>query len=87
MYLQEGKFEIGGGKLFNSLGDLIEYYKDNPMVEAKPSGNVVHLKQPFHATSITASGISSRIFELEKENNLDKSQKQGYFEEFEVYLK
>ena len=42
---QNGQFEIGGGMSFESLSELIDYYKDNPMVEAKPSGNVVHLKQ------------------------------------------
>lgn len=34
---------MGGGELFDSLSDLVEHYKKNPMVET--SGTVVHLKQ------------------------------------------
>ena len=48
---------------FDSLSELIEYYKKNPMVET--SGTVVHLKQPFNATRINASGIDSRVKELQ----------------------
>ena len=33
------------------------------------TGTVVHLKQPFNATKINASGIISRVQELQKENN------------------
>lgn len=36
------------------------------MVES--SGMVVHLKQPFNATRITASQIETRVKELQKEN-------------------
>ena len=38
-----GKYDVGGGELFDSLSDLVEHYKKNPMVET--SGTVVHLKQ------------------------------------------
>lgn len=54
---------MGGGSQFDSLADLIEYYKKNPMVET--SGTVVHLKQPFNATRINASGIHSRVQQLQ----------------------
>ncbi len=37
------------------------------MVET--TGTVVHLKQPFNATRINASGIVVRVQELQKENN------------------
>jgi tyrosine-protein phosphatase non-receptor type 11 len=60
---QDGKFDVGGGERFVSLSDLIEHYKKNPMVET--SGTVVHLKQPFNATRINASGIDSRVKELQ----------------------
>ncbi|XP_059488410.1 tyrosine-protein phosphatase corkscrew-like isoform X3 [Neocloeon triangulifer] len=77
---QDGKFDVGGGERFVSLSDLIEHYKKNPMVET--SGTVVHLKQPFNATRINASGIDSRVKELQKEN--DKlTGKAGFWEEFE----
>lgn len=60
---QDGKFDVGGGEQFDSLSELIEHYKRNPMVET--SGTVVHLKQPFNATRINASGIDSRVKELQ----------------------
>lgn len=39
----DGKFDVGGGEQFHTLGDLVERYRKNPMVEK--SGAVVHLKQ------------------------------------------
>lgn len=39
----DGKYDVGGGEQFDSLGDLVERYKKNPMVEK--SGAVVPLKQ------------------------------------------
>ncbi len=63
---KDGKFDAGGGETFDSLTDLVEHYKKNPMVET--SGTVVHLRQPFNATKINASGIVLRVQELQKEN-------------------
>uniref|UniRef100_A0A3P9IEY3 protein-tyrosine-phosphatase n=1 Tax=Oryzias latipes TaxID=8090 RepID=A0A3P9IEY3_ORYLA len=40
---QDGKYDVGGGEKFDTLTDLVEHYKKNPMVEK--SGIVVHLKQ------------------------------------------
>lgn len=60
---QDNKYDVGGGEQFNSLADLIEHYKRNPMVET--SGTVVHLKQPFNATRINASGIHQRVKQLQ----------------------
>ncbi|KAJ1524929.1 hypothetical protein ONE63_009787 [Megalurothrips usitatus] len=76
---------VGGETKFDSLSELIEYYRKNPMVET--SGTVVHLKQPFNATRINASGIDSRVKELQsdvlqKENGLSMG-KAGFWEEFE----
>lgn len=39
----DGKYDVGGGERFDTLTDLLEHYKKNPMVER--SGAVVHLKQ------------------------------------------
>ncbi|CAG5103637.1 Similar to PTPN11: Tyrosine-protein phosphatase non-receptor type 11 (Gallus gallus) [Cotesia congregata] len=64
--LSDNKYDVGGGEKFDSLSDLIEHYKRNPMVET--SGSVVHLRQPFNATRINASGIESRVRQLHKEN-------------------
>ncbi|CAB0004024.1 unnamed protein product, partial [Nesidiocoris tenuis] len=57
------KYDVGGGDKFNSLSELIEHYKKNPMVET--SGTVVHLRQPFNATKINVYGIDSRVKELQ----------------------
>lgn len=38
---------MGGGERFDTLTDLVEHYKKNPMVEK--SGAVVHLKQVISA--------------------------------------
>ncbi|KAG5346581.1 PTN11 phosphatase, partial [Acromyrmex charruanus] len=64
--LIDNKYDVGGGYKFDSLSDLIEHYKRNPMVET--SGSVVHLRQPFNATRINASSIESRVRQLHKEN-------------------
>jgi len=74
----DGRFDVGGGEAFDSLSHLIEHYKRNPMVET--TGNVVHLKQPFNATRITAATIGSRVKILSKEANNGKG---GFWEEFE----
>lgn len=63
MSMQDQKYDVGGGERFDSLSELIEHYKKNPMVET--TGTVVHLKQPYNATRIHASGIESRVKELQ----------------------
>ncbi|VEN59878.1 unnamed protein product [Callosobruchus maculatus] len=77
----DNKYDVGGGDQFNSLAELIEHYKKNPMVET--SGTVVHLKQPFNATRISASGIHSRVKQLQSENGPNGFGKAGFWEEFE----
>lgn len=78
----ENKYDVGGGEKFESLTDLVEHYKKNPMVET--TGTVVHLKLPFNATRITASTIDCRVRELSKENGpLSGNYKAGFWEEFE----
>ncbi|KAK7050805.1 protein tyrosine phosphatase, non-receptor type 11, partial [Halocaridina rubra] len=59
---QDSKYDVGGGRKFDSLSDLVEHYRRNPMVEQ--SGTVVPLKMPFNATRINARGIDSRVKEL-----------------------
>lgn len=63
---QDNKYDVGGGEKFPTLCELIEHYKRNPMVET--CGAVVHLRQPFNATRITAAGINARVEQLQKEN-------------------
>ena len=50
---------MGGGDQFDTLTDLVEHYRQNPMVEN--SGTVVYLRQPFNATKIQASAIVQRV--------------------------
>lgn len=76
----DGKYDVGGGNQFDSLSDLVEHYKKNPMVEK--TGTVLHLKQPFNATRTTASGIESRVKQLQKDNSTTTG-KSGFWEEFE----
>ena len=64
MIFQDGRYDVGGGEVFESLTELVEHYKRNPMVET--TGTVVHLKQPFNGTKITAMGITNRVQELSK---------------------
>ncbi|KRT81496.1 hypothetical protein AMK59_5764, partial [Oryctes borbonicus] len=77
----DNRYDVGGGEQFDSLAELIEHYKKNPMVET--TGTVVHLKQPFNATRINASGIQNRVKQLQKENGPNISGKAGFWEEFE----
>jgi len=65
--LQDKKYDVGGGESFATLSELIDHYKRNPMVET--CGTVVHLRQPFNATRITAAGINARVEQLVKVNS------------------
>uniref|UniRef100_A0A3Q4HT37 protein-tyrosine-phosphatase n=1 Tax=Neolamprologus brichardi TaxID=32507 RepID=A0A3Q4HT37_NEOBR len=76
------QYDVGGGERFDTLADLVEHYKKNPMVEK--SGIVVHLKQPFNATRINAANIENRVRELNKVADNSEKPKQGFWEEFEV---
>uniref|UniRef100_A0A3Q0SCA5 protein-tyrosine-phosphatase n=1 Tax=Amphilophus citrinellus TaxID=61819 RepID=A0A3Q0SCA5_AMPCI len=82
IHYQDGKYDVGGGERFDTLADLVEHYKKNPMVEK--SGIVVHLKQPFNATRINAANIENRVRELNKVADNSEKPKQGFWEEFEV---
>ncbi|KAL8198393.1 UNVERIFIED_CONTAM: protein tyrosine phosphatase, non-receptor type 11 [Gekko kuhli] len=81
-YQPDGKYDVGGGEHFDTLTDLVEHYKKNPMVEK--SGAVVHLKQPFNTTRINAANIDNRVKELNKMADQSEKSKQGFWEEFEM---
>lgn len=74
-------YDVGGGEKFKSLADLIDHYRKNPMVER--SGTVVHLKNPFNATRISASGLGARVNQLEAEKEKKSGSKGGFWDEFE----
>lgn len=69
-FFKDKKYDVGGGEPFNTLSELIEHYKRNPMVET--CGTVVHLRQPFNATRITAAGINARVEQLVKVSTFQK---------------
>lgn len=79
----DNKYDVGGGRKFDTLSELVEHYRRNPMVEQ--SGTVVPLKMPFNATRINARGIDSRVRELSvsKEHQGLTMGKAGFWEEFE----
>lgn len=79
---KNGKFDVGGGPGFSALPDLIEHYRQNPLVET--SGRVIKLEFPFHATSFLPRSIKQRYEELDKQTN-DVYGKAGFWEEFEVF--
>ncbi|OQV14787.1 Tyrosine-protein phosphatase non-receptor type 11 [Hypsibius exemplaris] len=76
---EKEQYDVGGGEVFDSLTELVEFYKKNPMVET--TGTVVSLKFPFNATRFQVSEISSRVKELQKEGHT--TSKSGFWEEFE----
>uniref|UniRef100_A0A8C9TQC2 protein-tyrosine-phosphatase n=1 Tax=Scleropages formosus TaxID=113540 RepID=A0A8C9TQC2_SCLFO len=76
------KYDVGGGEKFDSLTDLVEHYKKNPMVETL--GTVLQLKQPLNTTRINAAEIESRVRELSKLAETTDKVKQGFWEEFET---
>lgn len=81
IHCQELK-HVSGGKWFDSLTDLIDYYKKNSVVEAL--GIVLKLKQPLSTTHINAAEIESRVQELSKLAETTYKGKQGFWEEFEM---
>uniref|UniRef100_A0A452RTQ7 protein-tyrosine-phosphatase n=1 Tax=Ursus americanus TaxID=9643 RepID=A0A452RTQ7_URSAM len=76
------QYDVGGGEQFDTLAELVECYKRNPMVEK--SGTVLHLRQPLKATRINAASIESRVQELNRATDAGEKAKQGFWEEFEM---
>ncbi|XP_066932015.1 tyrosine-protein phosphatase non-receptor type 11-like isoform X1 [Clytia hemisphaerica] len=77
----DGSFDFGGGTKFGTLTELVDHYRENPMVE-KNGGTVLHLKHPMNSTKFTAASIKDRVTELQKESEIC-SGKDGFWEEFE----
>uniref|UniRef100_A0A3P9IWC7 protein-tyrosine-phosphatase n=1 Tax=Oryzias latipes TaxID=8090 RepID=A0A3P9IWC7_ORYLA len=82
LFQHDLKYDVGGGEKFDSLTDLVEHYKKNPMVETL--GTVLQLKQPLNTTRINAAEIESRVRELSKLAEATDKVKQGFWEEFET---
>ena len=75
-----GKFDLGGGKAFDTLQELVDYYKQYPMVES--TGTVIYLNSPLKSSKIVVSTIEERIAMLSKTYK-DTYGKSGFWEEFE----
>lgn len=60
--MQAGKYDVGGGERFDTLTDLVEHYKKNPMVEV--SGIVVHLKQVLYLSCLWAMSFQLTFFRV-----------------------
>ena len=76
------RFDLGGGRSFGSLIELLEYYKTNPIIDS--SQKVVHLKQPLLITTFHAELISTRVADLKRQNRGDTCTQfqNGFWEEF-----
>ena len=77
---QNGQFGVGDGKKFKTLDQLVDHFKQAPMVET--SGSVVRLKPPVNATRVISSHIQGRITDLMKTAS-ENFGKAGFWEEFE----
>ncbi|KAM4567960.1 tyrosine-protein phosphatase non-receptor type 6 isoform 1-T1 [Fundulus diaphanus] len=87
---QNDRYTVGGSDLFDTLTDLVEFYKRKGIEEI--SGNWVHLKQPYFSTRVNAADIDSRVRQLDLtsdkpvESEGEKS-KAGFWEEFDALQK
>uniref|UniRef100_A0A672GIU0 protein-tyrosine-phosphatase n=1 Tax=Salarias fasciatus TaxID=181472 RepID=A0A672GIU0_SALFA len=87
---QNERYTVGGSEAFDTLTDLVDYYKRKGIEEI--SGNWVHLKQPYYSTRVNAADIESRVKQLDqtsekpKEGEGEKS-KAGFWEEFDALQK
>ena len=59
-------FDLGGGKSFLTLTELLNYYTANPIIDA--TQKVVNLKHPMLITTFHVEQILQRIVDLQKMN-------------------
>ncbi|XP_030250880.1 tyrosine-protein phosphatase non-receptor type 6 isoform X3 [Sparus aurata] len=87
---QNDRYTVGGQDMFDTLTDLVEYYKRKGIEEI--SGNWVYFKQPYYSTRVNAADIDSRVRQLDQtlqqqqEAEGEKS-KAGFWEEFDALQK
>ncbi|CAG5129055.1 unnamed protein product, partial [Candidula unifasciata] len=53
---QNGKYDVGGGEVFDSLSQLVEHYKKSPMVDT--SGTVVYIKHQLQQAEFIGERFS-----------------------------
>ncbi|XP_010746103.1 tyrosine-protein phosphatase non-receptor type 6 [Larimichthys crocea] len=86
---QNDRYTVGGSEKFDTLTDLVEYYKREGIEEI--SGNWVYLKQPYYSTRVNAADIDSRVQLLDKtqgqQDGEAENSKAGFWEEFDTLQK
>uniref|UniRef100_A0A673ASF1 protein-tyrosine-phosphatase n=1 Tax=Sphaeramia orbicularis TaxID=375764 RepID=A0A673ASF1_9TELE len=89
---QNDRYTVGGSEAFDTLTDLVEFYKRKGIEEM--SGNWVHLKQPYYSTRVNAADIDSRVKQLDQTTQLlqegegeQAKSKAGFWEEFDALQK
>uniref|UniRef100_A0A3P8S855 protein-tyrosine-phosphatase n=1 Tax=Amphiprion percula TaxID=161767 RepID=A0A3P8S855_AMPPE len=86
---QNDRYTVGGSDLFDSLTDLVEFYKRKGIEEI--SGNWVYLKQPYYSTRVNAADIDSRVKQLDLTSDQQQQEgeklKAGFWEEFDALQK
>ncbi|XP_061573072.1 tyrosine-protein phosphatase non-receptor type 6 [Cololabis saira] len=87
---QNDRYTVGGSEMFDTLTDLVEFYKRKGIEEV--SGNWVYLKQPYYSTRVNAADIESRVKQLDQtakqqEDGEGMKSKAGFWEEFDALQK
>ncbi|XP_068611662.1 tyrosine-protein phosphatase non-receptor type 6 [Brachionichthys hirsutus] len=83
---QNDQYTVGGSERFDTLTDLVRYYKRKGIQEM--SGNWVHFKQPYYSTRVNAADIESRVQQLDRttrqqQESEGEKPKAGFWEEFD----
>uniref|UniRef100_A0A3P8ZHI7 protein-tyrosine-phosphatase n=1 Tax=Esox lucius TaxID=8010 RepID=A0A3P8ZHI7_ESOLU len=73
---QDGKYDVGGGERFDTLTDLVDHYKKNPMVEK--SGIVVHLKQVINVFSVLQQQECKLLYPRKEGQRAENKSKNRY---------
>ncbi|KAJ0066330.1 hypothetical protein NL108_011153, partial [Boleophthalmus pectinirostris] len=86
---QNDRYTVGGSEMFDTLTDLVEFYKRKGIEEV--SGTWVYLKQPYYSTRVNAANIDSRVKQLDEtaQSQQDEGEKTkaGFWEEFDTLQK
>ncbi|XP_063734374.1 tyrosine-protein phosphatase non-receptor type 6 isoform X2 [Eleginops maclovinus] len=86
---QNDRYTVGGSEMFDTLTDLVEFYKCKGIEEL--SGNWVHLKQPYLSTRVNAADIDNRVKQLDQTQQQQEGEgekmKAGFWEEFDALQK
>ncbi|XP_033836917.1 tyrosine-protein phosphatase non-receptor type 6 [Periophthalmus magnuspinnatus] len=82
---QNDRYTVGGSETFDTLTDLVEFYKRKGIEEV--SGTWVYLKQPYYSTRVNAADIDSRVRQLDETEEQGEKVKAGFWEEFDTLQK